>query len=277
MTLQLEDFGTALKHHYQVYLTDHEFLNKGLSPAQLRDYCYSLTAQKMPARDQKILQDFFEATEVPESLRQKIDRIDIDKLRPITNFFKNKSVPTATKSLNFIALLIDYEKRPWSAFRKESEKISIHSFNSIEKSTIGKPMEFGQGKKFKKAGIGIIGLIIMGLSSLLITKRLQTETNCMQWNGQKYIQVDCDTSSLGFTSSNNIILHDAGQFKLKKIQVNENTPFFDEGGNPLVFYYKKGAKKFEYFNTLGYYPNTNKPLKKVTHYHINKYIKMNNE
>jgi hypothetical protein len=254
MTLQLEDFGTALKHHYQVYLTDHEFLNKGLSPAQLRDYCYSLTAQKMPARDQKILQDFFEATEVPESLRQKIDRIDIDKLRPITN-----------------------EKRPWSAFRKEGEKISIHSFNSIEKSTIGKPMEFGQGKKFKKAGIGIIGLIIMGLSSLLITKRLQTETNCMQWNGQKYIQVDCDTSSLGFTSSNNIILHDAGQFKLKKIQVNENTPFFDEGGNPLVFYYKKGAKKFEYFNTLGYYPNTNKPLKKVTHYHINKYIKMNNE
>lgn len=58
---------------------------------------------------------------------------------------------------------------------------------------------------------------------------------------------------------------------LKKIKVSDTTIFFKKG--EAVIWYVKVGDGVEFFNTHGRHPENNKPLKPVTQYIIDKYVK----
>ena len=64
---------------------------------------------------------------------------------------------------------------------------------------------------------------------------------------------------------------DESKAKLRKIEVTETTTFF-VNDKPVIWYSKVNGKP-EFFNTHGFHPVTGKPLKPITKYMIDKWVK----
>ncbi len=93
----------------------------------------------------------------------------------------------------------------------------------------------------------------------------------MQWQKDHYEPIDCQSNTNGFFSSAPVVPYDEDCIDLQKLEVCDTTTFFI-GQKALVWYCKFNGK-IEYFDRPGYHPITNKALKPITPYMINKYIK----
>ncbi len=96
--------------------------------------------------------------------------------------------------------------------------------------------------------------------------------HCMQWSSDHYERVSCDLDAKGLGSFNVVEPFDKTVFDLKKIKVCDTTPFFDKNGEAIVWY-GKTANGIDFFNGHGRHPENNSPLKPVTRYILNKYVK----
>lgn len=106
------------------------------SPAKIRDACIYLLNNKKSVKDQNILKNFFEYEE-NENKISIIKKHDIDKLRPLSNFLKGKTIKIQSHiSLNLIALLIDFNHRPYIEYRKNGVNYSKinDTFIDVEKT-----------------------------------------------------------------------------------------------------------------------------------------------
>lgn len=92
----------------------------------------------------------------------------------------------------------------------------------------------------------------------------------MIWESNQYIEVRFDQEK-----------YSIGQLKLynketinhfKKVEVNCETEFFDSNGGVKIWYGKNNKKELEYFNAIGFHPETGKSLDPITEYMIRKYI-----
>lgn len=305
----IEQYGAALKQYYQQQFIQHELLCESISPGQLRDYCVTLVEQPLTPSDKNVLFTFFKSEKNIADLKIKIARFDLDKLKPITNFFKNKSVPGKVAPLNFIAFLLDYNPRPWSVFREqfdpettlpfiysepdvlipdgESDKdihsgtksdiihpdkqVDVITSNVVHNDSTSGLLSGNSLIKYKKQ-FGIAALLFIGVFFFSFKDYLIPNKECMEWNGTQYIQVACETPTMGFANTNIRVPYDKAIAGLERIKISPETIFFDENNAPLIYYYKNNKKEFEYFSSNGHYPGTRIPLKKVTPYHIKKYI-----
>jgi hypothetical protein len=93
----------------------------------------------------------------------------------------------------------------------------------------------------------------------------------MQWNTNHYEEVVCEGNKIGFANINPIFERDEKLLDFKKIEVCDTTIFFKDN-QPIVWYIKQN-NKCEYFNAPGLHPITNKPLRPITQYIIDKYVK----
>jgi len=93
---------------------------------------------------------------------------------------------------------------------------------------------------------------------------------CMQWQGDHYELVDCQTEQLGIGNVNGIIPYNAVEFKRRKLNVCEDTPFF-RNNKPIVWYSKRD-NVVEFFNMDGCHPETGAELNQITDYMIDKYV-----
>ncbi|WP_394773450.1 hypothetical protein [Flavobacterium sp.] len=96
--------------------------------------------------------------------------------------------------------------------------------------------------------------------------------DCMQWSGDHYDIVDCELKIQGLGKSANIEILDPTLINLKKIKVCDTTTYFDKNGVAIIWYAKTG-NRVDFFNVHGRHPENNHPLRPVTHYIIDKYVR----
>ena len=123
----------------------------------------------------------------------------------------------------------------------------------------------------KKIGIGVLS--VAGLFSVGYTAKdlIIEDKECMQWQTDHYEYVDCNSNTLQGFLEIPVEPADESRAKLRKIEVTENTTFF-VNDKPVVWNSKVNGEP-EFFNTHGFHPITGKPLKPITKYMIDKWVK----
>ncbi|CAD0007003.1 hypothetical protein [Flavobacterium chungangense] len=122
-------------------------------------------------------------------------------------------------------------------------------------------------KRNKWIRIGVVSFLVV-LGSYYFPEKKE----CMQWTSDHYEIVDCDVKKEGFIPANAIEVLDPGLVNLKKITICDTTTCFDKNGVAIIWY-AKTANGVDFFNEHGRHPENNKPLKPVTQYIIDKYVK----
>ncbi|WP_338376369.1 hypothetical protein [uncultured Flavobacterium sp.] len=246
------------------------FLNNP-TPASIRNLCVEILKCTATKNDYKILKHFFDLKEDDKD-KKNIENFDIDKLKPICNFFKGKTETPKHDLIDIMALLVGLEPRPLTKYLKSNEVekppviINVVNANSEEKKSddfVKKP-----SKGFNKIKYIIIALMIF-IVGFFFMYLFNNKKKCMQWQNNHYVEVECEVKN--FANINDVVPINTNQFSLEKIEVDSTTVFF-KGDKPLVFYCKVNGEP-EYFNQLGMHPETGKALKPISHYIIDKYIK----
>jgi hypothetical protein len=272
-----EDYIVAVKSKYEVEKDKiySDFLLKP-SPAQLREFCLLIHDNGLTNKDREVFELFFK-TKPDQVLRKLIENVDVEKFRKICNFLNGKSLTTSQNSLNLIAILVNYEFRPFSYFLKSEINLENQKINKRKKEEEpfrGNEINRADGKKNlkKKIAIGLFGLIGIGSVGYAGKSIVFSEPECMQWQKNHFEVVDCQSEKQkGFMMQSEIIPFNENQSQLFKIEVSDTTTFF-KNEKPLYWYCKVNGKP-EFFNTHGIHPETGKALKPVSQYIIDKYVK----
>lgn len=98
--------------------------------------------------------------------------------------------------------------------------------------------------------------------------------SCMIWVNDHYETVPCDTQVNAFAGKKIIPLDEDRLKYQRKIAVCDTTTFFNPDGTAKVFYCKTNNQTVEYFSYPGRHPESGKPLKDITVYMINRWVKM---
>lgn len=248
------------------------------SRAKLRQLCEERLKESNHKED-KISFHLVFGFEYEAGNRNKL-QAQTDKFRPIETFFKGETDLTDIETINIAALLVDYKPRPFRVFISKSKIIAPNNEEKESKEDLTvipeneQPYTSEVKKNWKKkAGIGILALT--GIFSVGYTAKdlMFQDKECMQWQNDHYEYVDCNSNnSQGFLEIP-IEPADENKAKLKKIEVTENTTFF-VNDKPVIWYGKVNGEP-EFFNTHGFHPITGKPLKPITKYMIDKWVKKN--
>ncbi|WP_300100633.1 hypothetical protein [Flavobacterium sp.] len=284
----IDDYKKAVKAKYEEAKTRKfsEFLLKP-SPAELKNLCLLLFDLGISKLDQEILDRFFELND-KSSKQKQIENFDVDKLKPISNFLRGKTEATRIVNLDFIAVLVDFNPRPYRKFilrnnEKLTEKLTeviaineiVNKEGRIEVEDKKEIVIFEQFKKksvAKKLAFAVIPLFVFGAAGYGVKNIFFRDKNCMVWVKNHYEAVEYDKvkDTAEVCPFNQGLLDN-----FKKISVCDTTTFFKNGAidNPLVWYGKSPNKKeYEYFNQPGLHPETGKTLKPITKYIIEKHI-----
>lgn len=253
------------------------------SPAELKNFCLLLFDKGYNKWDQEILERFFELDE-KLSKRKQIENFDVDKLRPISNFLKGKTETTRAVNLDLIAVLVDFNPRPFRKFMSRNKQeladdgVVVNEISKIETKEKEDKIELTAFEEFKKKSISkrivftVLPLFIFGTAGYGVKNIFFPNKNCMLWTNNHYEAVECEKVNDTFEvyPLNQNLLDN-----FKKITVCDTTTFFRNNNTdkPLVWYGKAlDKKKYEYFNQPGLHPETGKTLKPITRYIIGKYI-----
>lgn len=280
MNTTFESFMAAVKQQYEVSKNgSYSGFLLNPSPAQLRNLCLLLLENNLSKIDEAIFRVFFQ---VPEEavLKKAVENFDVEKFRAVGNFLKGRSEKTNVVSLNLISVLVDFQPRPLNKYLKAD--VYSQTDVSKEKEDFQGIETFWDGlDEFKDDTVksifikqlrrtGVVAVLILALGYIL-NHAFFPEKQCMQWQKDHYEKVDCNLVNQEIAAINEVKPIDQREINLKKIEVNKETLFF-KNGKPLVWYSKiKG--KLHYFNSYGINPETGKPLKPITNYMINKYVK----
>jgi hypothetical protein len=286
----LENYKAAIKAKYAVEKTGiySSFLLHP-SRAKLRKLCAELFLNHPSPDDLKCFSAFFQFDFTPH-ISNKLKE-QTDKFRPIETFFKGETDLTDIEAVNIAALLVDYQPRPYLKFSKQEvfntensllvpappeERVvvteTIKTDYTVSSSDIVEeqlPLEHKKSVFSQKRGLVpvlILVAIVSGFGYLLMPKK-----ECMQWQKDHYEAVVCDTKALEVADLYSTLPLNKSMLDFRKIQVCDTTTFF-KCNKPIVWY-SKTKKKLDFFNAPGFHPENGKPLKPITQYMINKYIK----
>ena len=309
--LTINDYIARLKEHIEyVYHEPKYTVLLSPSPAQLREYCLTLCREESISNDDKtVLKDFFKVDSLElVDIITSIKKFDIEKFKPIQHFLNGKTTTSKNHTvIEMVALMYDYEMRPYGRFRKQNlgllkeEEVSpllIHETEEdeeevlIDKQSIENKDETvssdfddktsrdtdstNKKNRFNILYLFLIGLVLGVIIFTVKSTFFDKDVLCMKWVVDKYVECDCgEGTRLSFTGegvapikySDNLIE------SFKKVEVDCNTIFF-KNNKPKVWFVKTGAGQHEYFSSPGegVHPTLGKPLKPITKYHLDKYI-----
>ncbi len=111
----LDDYKKAVISDY------HQKKVKGLlslnlsysTPAKLRHECLLVLNARPQVKDEKIIRDFFSLGVISNDYTDRIERFDPEKLKPLDNYLKGKTVSTEPRNIELLAWLINFEPRPY--------------------------------------------------------------------------------------------------------------------------------------------------------------------
>lgn len=255
--------------------------------AGLRELCIILFKDEENAItvDKRIFKDFmgFEYDAGIQKMKNETDRF-----RPLGDFLKRETSLLEIAAADMVALLVDFQPRPYAKYLKEAIKLDDRPAPSANPETvspetltpeIGSP-KVGNDKQsqklvrttpiWKRKHIIIITISVAIFAGYALKKEVFPSKECMQWNVDHYEEVICEGNQLGFANINPIFERDEDLLDFKKLKVDSTTVFFKEG-QPIVWYAKRGGK-CEFFNGPGLHPITGKPLMPITKYMIEKHV-----
>lgn len=277
----IDDYKKGVKYKYDEVKTG-EFSGFLLnpSPAELKNLCLLQFDKGCNKLDQEILDRFFELDD-KSSKRKQIEYFEVDKLKPISNFLRGKTLTTRAVNLDLMAVLVDFNPRPYRKFMLENkEKLTVSNpiNNSLNKEEKGVEKvenifeEFKNRRVSKRIAFAVMTLFVFGAVGYGVKNIFFPDKNCMVWVKNHYEAVEYDKvkDTAEVSPLNQGVLDN-----FKKITVCDTTTFFKNGDtdHPLVWYGKSTDKKeYEYFNQPGLHPETGKTLKPISKYIIGKYI-----
>ncbi len=279
--ITFEEYKSAIKSKYEEKKNvDVSGILLNPTPAQLRNLCLMIFDNSLSKSDENIFKLFFNLKE-EQSIRKCIANYDIARFRPIISFLKGEKDSENTIRIELAAILIDFNPRPYNKYllnekidaRGKSEVSTLAEVkelaesNSDEEKRDGKAIVVNKGLG-KKAAIFLAVLLSSFFMGYTVKGVFFPEKECMMWKEDHYVAVDClnDNGALGL-----IIPIDENGMKLKKLDSNEKLNFFNND-KPVVWYCKHDGV-VELFNASGFHPVTGKPLKPITQYIIDKYLK----
>ncbi|MGO4773656.1 hypothetical protein ACEN2I_18535 [Flavobacterium sp. W22_SRS_FK3] len=176
-------------------------------------------------------------------------------------------------------LILQYEEeiddsKQTESFNNQEEirvKIEVKDSQSVNLFVDDKAQKENKFNRRIKHSIMAL-LIVLCIGFAVIFFIFPNNKQCMQWSGDHYELVDCDLKIEGFGSYNKIEILDPSLVNLKKINICDTTTCFDKNGAAIIWY-AKSANGVDFFNEHGRHPENNKPLKPVTQYIIDKYVK----
>lgn len=273
----LEAFKKALKQQYNEEKEGmySEYLEQP-SRANLRKLCVERLKANTNQEDLLTFKIFF-GFEFKEDTLNKL-KSETDRFRAIENFLVGKTETNDLKSLNLIAILLDYHPRPFQKFAKQHHgEVTVQS-NTILKKTVANELpstttvKYFKNKKTRNILVLLVATIGLFAAGYTAKDIIVPKKECMQWQNNRYQVIECSTELNNSKYDAPIIPMDHYNAELKQIKVNEATTFF-KAGKAVVYYCKKNRKEVEFFNQPGFHPLTDKPLHPITKYMINKYIK----
>lgn len=277
----LDRYKKAVKTQYEVAKSGSfsGFLQKP-SPAELKNLCLLLFDKGISKQDQDILDVFFELDD-KSSKRKQIENANVDKLKPIGNFLRGKTENTRTVSLDLMAVLVDFQPRPYRKFiagdKKELAAVDdeieiLKERKKREETAIKLPFfeEFQKKPLSKKINYALLAILIFLGLGYGVRSAFFPDKNCMVWVKNHYEAVNYDSVK---DSTEVMVLNQEMLDDFKKVAVCDTTTFF-KNKEPLFWYAKVPTKnEVECFTQPGLHPETGKTLKPITQYIIDKYIR----
>jgi hypothetical protein len=283
------DYRNAIKAKYEVEKSGdfHGFLDNP-SPAQLRELCLLKFDNGLNKIDEGIFRIYYKVNET-DNLRDAIYNYHIPKFKTIQSFLAEENKKTNIQNLNLMAVLVDFNPRPFNKFTKGSSEEYVNdakndgkvvaetakeiagpeTINPLYTGTpLGVPLAKPKRNLRKNATIGLIISIIVFSVCYTAKGFIFPKKECMEWKDNHYELVDCKSGQLGI--HRNAIPYDPVEFNRKKLDVCNTTPFF-KNHKPIVWYSKQD-NTVEFFNMDGNHPVTDCELKQITQYMIDKYV-----
>lgn len=277
-----EDYRQALLRHYDM-VKDKDFADYLLTPtpAKLKKLSI-LLLDGLGTDDKKVFEDFFNEKDITA---RYIEGFDPDKFKPLCNFLRRKSMLGSSISLNLIAILIDFEYRPYKKFKNyksDSEDDAPDYINiNTDKLNDGEEKQEVQEEILpvhinlptyisykKRKGRLLIGLLLL-IGCIIIYNAANSSKGCMVWVKDHYEKISCEE---GFSDVTLVAFDSKTYENLKKVEVSDTTSFFHVDKTPKIWYGKSANKKYDYFTYYGLHPETQKTLKPITPYIIDHYI-----
>lgn len=270
-----EAYKKAIRQHYEkekVGIYSGFLLQP--SRANLRNLCIERFKESSNTDDLntfKIFMGFEFKPELKNRLKEETDRF-----RVIENFLKGSTDSNDIETINLSAILVDFAPRPFLKFVKYSKggekdvEVSEALKNNENSNTIFLEQKRNKTSK-KKLTLLILGITALFSVSYTIKDLLLPGKECMQWQNDQYVEVDCQEQINSLYSSSAIVPFDENTSMLRKLQVSDTTTFY-KGGKAIIWYCKVDGLP-EFFDRPGFHPITGKGLKPITDYIIDKYIK----
>uniref|UniRef100_F4C9S5 Uncharacterized protein n=1 Tax=Sphingobacterium sp. (strain 21) TaxID=743722 RepID=F4C9S5_SPHS2 len=250
--------------------------------------------------DIPVLAKIFNCEGNVESLKTAIKKATADKFRPIQDFIWEKTNKPTDNIIALLAIFIDFEPRPFEQWREihrtknGGEKVDTPEENEIAEEvdknddppkskikvsntaeanspvtatsiSIDEPKNTSWSKKKKPellfGGISVITIV------LFITWYIAAiPEECMCWNGENYIQVDCQDK----TQTYQVIGLDEDKLKHFRKITKPDTLGIKDIGN---VWYSKIDNEVEFFTGPGHHPvQQHKSLKAVTRHIWDTYV-----
>jgi hypothetical protein len=291
----IQEYKSDIRAKYTLEKTGvHKGFLINPSPAKLRDLCILIFKENKNSDDLASFSFFF-GFDFNEGNLNKLKK-QTDKFKPLGTFLKGDTELSDLNGMDLVAVLINFQPRPINkyskinhtenSFNKDIEVLkkeeSVDVFEEIENKRIliqPKKEEIVKNDDFKtknsfinKNKTKIVGGISLAtLSFFLISKTVINDKQCMEWQKNHYEVVECENKSVGFATINSKIPLNENLLDLRKIEVSDKTTFFKH--NKAIVWYYKNDDKLEFFNAPGFHPENDKPLKPITQYMIDKYVK----
>lgn len=282
-----------------------EYLTQ-LSPARIRQDCLLKFQNGLKRKDLIQFIRFFGIEDESNYLSsiRKIENIDIDKFRPFKNFLNRTTEDTFDKNVELIAVLTDFEPRPFSNFRNNELKVSylVDNKNKMQKPSTETSFKkkifkkckiidqensdnksqfkiqesiFSNKKFFLSLGTFLAIYVLMITAKYLFASKSspdKQDVRYMIWTGESYKEAPYHMIK-SFENLNNIALYEESKMlNFKKIDVTADYPFFTNQNEPNLWYNKISKNEIEFFSAPGKHPVSGKTLKAITPYIIEKYI-----
>lgn len=282
MKTTFEEYKKAILKRYDVSKNEensHYLLDP--TPGNLKRLASELCA-KNSVSDQSVFDSFFGFKE--DVIKAKaILNFETDKFRPLSKFLNGKSNLQEIPSANLLAILVDFENRPFLKFKKNqfedkkeeaisgeiiiedpsiqdaSEEIKLRQKNTqVEIQTL---TSYPKKTFFSRPMIVVCITLFIALSAFSLHKTF--EKKCMIWKDDHYEKIDCENTTNGFANYALVLPLDPDLLdNFKKIKICDTTTFFING-KPAVWYLKQN-NRCEFFNAPGFHPVNKKTLKEVT-------------
>lgn len=258
-----------------------------LTPAECRDYFILLYDNKKLTEDDKsVMRSFFKAKE-GENLKILINNCKLSSFRPVISFLKEEKKSEHKVRINLAAILVDFEKRPFSRFSKEFDQITdlVNNSNENDKTEINHSDQNDEKKDGEKISIIEIppvkptiviiikdwfqknnkSLFIGAISLVTIIfgiNHFKYENGCMAWMKDHYEEIDCN--ALNENPNLIIVAKDDNLIQNFKKIIPCDTTKYERNGRTCLWYGKSLEGKYEFFTALYFHPETGITLKKVT-------------